>query len=153
MVISLQWCHNGRDGVSYHQPHHCLFNSLLRHRSKKTPRLGVTGLCAGNSPGTGEFPAQMASNAENVSVWWLHHIWIQPAHAWFYTQFPLYMYNIIVERHSMILTQLLFALEYLYCMWTSHIRNADGTDALFYGGNHFTHIQYNIPHHSTQPWN
>ena len=29
-------------------------------------------LC-GNSPGTGEFPAQMASNAENVSIWWRHH--------------------------------------------------------------------------------
>ena len=28
---------------------------------------------AGNSPGTGEFPAQMASNAENVSNWWRHH--------------------------------------------------------------------------------
>ena len=32
------------------------------------------GLCVGNSPGTGEFPAQMASNAENVSVWWRHHV-------------------------------------------------------------------------------
>ena len=29
-------------------------------------------LC-GNSPVTGEFPAQMASNTENVSVWWRHH--------------------------------------------------------------------------------
>ena len=29
-------------------------------------------LC-GDSPGTGEFPAQMASNAENVSIWWRHH--------------------------------------------------------------------------------
>ena len=28
----------------------------------------VTGLCAGNSPVTGEFPAQMTSNAENVST-------------------------------------------------------------------------------------
>ena len=28
----------------------------------------VTGLCAGNSPVTGEFPAQRASNAENVSI-------------------------------------------------------------------------------------
>ena len=35
--------------------------------------LGVTGLCAENSPGTGEFPTQMASNAENVSIWWHHH--------------------------------------------------------------------------------
>ena len=23
--------------------------------------------------GTGEFPAQMSSNAENVSIWWRHH--------------------------------------------------------------------------------
>ena len=29
--------------------------------------------CAGNSPGIGEFPAQLASNAENVSIWWRHH--------------------------------------------------------------------------------
>ena len=34
----------------------------------------VTGLCAGNSPGTGEFPAQMASNAENVSIWWRYQV-------------------------------------------------------------------------------
>ena len=40
---------------------------------KKTSKLRVTGLCVGNSPGTGEFPAQMASNAENVSIWWRHH--------------------------------------------------------------------------------
>ena len=29
----------------------------------------VTGLCAGNSPVTGEFHVQQASNAENVSIW------------------------------------------------------------------------------------
>ena len=29
--------------------------------------------CAEKSPGTGEFLAQMASNAENVSIWWRHH--------------------------------------------------------------------------------
>ena len=45
-----------------------LLNRLFRRRSKKTSKLRVTGLCAGNSPGTGEFPAQMASNAENVSI-------------------------------------------------------------------------------------
>ena len=39
---------------------------------KKTSKLRYTGLCAGNSPGTGEFPAQKASNAENVSIWWRH---------------------------------------------------------------------------------
>ena len=26
------------------------------------------------SPVTGEFPAQMASNAENLSIWWRHHV-------------------------------------------------------------------------------
>ena len=62
--LSLQWRHNGRDGVSNHQPHDCLPNRLVGPRSKNTSKLRVTGLCAGNSPGTGEFPAQMASNAE-----------------------------------------------------------------------------------------
>ena len=70
---SLWWRHNGRDCVSNHQPHDCLLNRLFRRRSKKTSKLSVTGLCVGNSPGTGEFPVQMASNAENVSIWWRHH--------------------------------------------------------------------------------
>ena len=25
-VVSFRWCHNGCDGVSNHQPHHCLLN-------------------------------------------------------------------------------------------------------------------------------
>ena len=61
---TLQWRHNGIDGVSNHQPHHCLLSRLFGRRSKKTSKLRVTGLCAGNSLRTGEFPAQMASNAE-----------------------------------------------------------------------------------------
>ena len=69
----LQWRHNGHIGVSNHQPHDCLLNRLLGRRSKKISKLRVTGFCAGNSPVTGEFPAQMVSNAENVSVWWRHH--------------------------------------------------------------------------------
>ena len=52
------------DCVSNHQPHDCLLNRLFRRRSKKTSKLRVTGLCAGNSPGTGEFYAQLASNTE-----------------------------------------------------------------------------------------
>ena len=70
---TLRWRHNDHAGVSNHQPHGCLLNRLFRRKSKKTPKLRVTGLCAGNSPGTGEFPAQMASYAENVSIWWRHH--------------------------------------------------------------------------------
>ena len=70
---TLQWHHNERDGVSNYKPHDCLPNGLFRRRSKKTSKLRVTGLCARNLPVTGEFPAQMASNAENVSNWWRYH--------------------------------------------------------------------------------
>ena len=45
-----------------------------RHKSKKTSRLRVTGLCAGNSPVTSGFPTQRASNTENVFIWWRHHV-------------------------------------------------------------------------------
>ena len=72
-TLSLQWRHNGPDGVSNPQPHDCLLNRLFRRRPKKTSKLPVTCLCEGNSPVTGEFPAQRASNAENVSIWWRHH--------------------------------------------------------------------------------
>ena len=71
---TLQWRHNGYDGVSNHQPHSCLLNRLFRRRSKKTSKLRVTALCEGNSPVTGEFPAQRAGKAENVSIWRHRHV-------------------------------------------------------------------------------
>ena len=67
-----QW-HVRDDGVSNRQPHDCLLKRLFRRKSKKTSKLRITGLCVGNSPVTGEFPAQRASNTENVSIWWCHH--------------------------------------------------------------------------------
>ena len=69
----LHWRHNECDGVLNHQLHNCLLNRLFRRRSKKVSMLCVTGLCEENSPVTGEFPAQRASDAENVSIWWCHH--------------------------------------------------------------------------------
>ena len=62
---SLQWRHNGRNGVSNHQHRDCLLSRLIRPRSKKTPKLRITGLCAGNSPATGDW------------VWYSHPISIQ----------------------------------------------------------------------------
>ena len=50
VLWTLRWRHNGRDSVSNHQPRDCLHNRLFRRRSKKTSKLRVTGLCAGNSP-------------------------------------------------------------------------------------------------------
>ena len=71
---SSQRRHNGRNGVSNQQPHQCLLNRYS----------GVDQRKHGNSQGTGEFPAQMASNAENVSIRWRHHIhkelMIKPQH-------------------------------------------------------------------------
>ena len=70
----LQWRHNEHNDDSNHHLHECLLNRLFRRRSKKTSQLRVTGLCEGNSPVTGEFPAQRSSNALNVSIWWRHHV-------------------------------------------------------------------------------
>ena len=50
------------DGVSNHQRLDCILNRLFGHRSKKTSKLHVTGLCKG------KFPVQRASNAENDSI-------------------------------------------------------------------------------------
>ena len=71
---SLQWHHNECDDVSNHQHCECLLNPLFRPRSKKTVKLHITGLCEGNPPVTGGFPSQRASNAENVFIWWHHHV-------------------------------------------------------------------------------
>ena len=94
---SLRWRHNGHVSVSNHQPHDCLLNRLLRCRSKKTSKLRVTGLCVGNSPGTGEFPAQMASNAENVSIWWRHH----DSFPWNIIIYPYHNFNGSLHKPSL----------------------------------------------------
>ena len=57
-----------------------------RARSMETSKLRISGLCAGNSPVTGEFPAQRSSNAKNASIWWRHQVcpWSSP-----YTIYPV----------------------------------------------------------------
>ena len=70
---SLQWRHKRRDDVS---PPSRLFTQpfIQAQNNENTKAIRVTGLCAGNSPVNGEFPAQMASNAENISIWWRHYV-------------------------------------------------------------------------------
>ena len=41
-----------------------IYSGVDHKNNKKISKLRVTGLCAGNSPVTGEILAQMASNAE-----------------------------------------------------------------------------------------
>ena len=67
-------------------------NRLFRCRSKKTSKLRVTGLCVGNSPMTGEFPAQRYRNAENASIWWRHYA-LQSR--------PIVMFNLRIARESL----------------------------------------------------
>ena len=50
-----------------------------------------TGLCKGNSPVSGEFPAERASNAENVSIWWRHHdAMLHDLYIWIWTPARLF---------------------------------------------------------------
>ena len=55
-VYTLPWRQNERHGISNHQTYDCLLNADQRKHV------------------TGKFPAQMASNAENVSIWWRHNV-------------------------------------------------------------------------------
>ena len=73
LLIPLQWRHNERYGVSNRRRLDGLLNRLITPRSRKTSKIRVTGLREGNSPLTGEFTSQRASNAENVSIWWRHY--------------------------------------------------------------------------------
>ena len=52
-----------------------VFSTLYSDADRRKHQSSASLACiAGNSPGTGEFPAQMASNAESVSIWWRHHV-------------------------------------------------------------------------------
>ena len=71
----LQWRKDERDGVSNHRCLDCQLNwFFFRRGSRKTSKLRDAGLWEGYSPVTSEFPTQSASNAENVSICWHHHV-------------------------------------------------------------------------------
>ena len=61
------------NGISNHRRFDCVLNRLFRRRSMKTWKIHVTGLCEGNSPVTGEFPAQRPVTRIFFSIWWRHH--------------------------------------------------------------------------------
>ena len=62
MLIPLQWRHNGCDGVSNHQSHHCLLNRLFRRADQRkhqgsAPLAFVQGMV--NSPHKGPVTRKM----------------------------------------------------------------------------------------------
>ena len=67
---TLQWCHNGHDNISNHQPHECLLSLLIRYRSKKTSKLHVTGPLCGEFTGLHCFHLMTSS-----WQWWYKFIW------------------------------------------------------------------------------
>ena len=71
-IYSLQWRHNGRDGVSNHLPPDCLLTVYSAADQRKHQSSASLSFVRGihRSP---VIPVQMASNAENVSIWWRHH--------------------------------------------------------------------------------
>ena len=87
VITSLLWRHNGRDSVSNHKPHHCLLNRLFGRKSKKTSKLRVTGLCAGNSqwPVTRNiFPFDDVIMCSSQCIMWFINIVqsLTPPHTW-----------------------------------------------------------------------
>ena len=70
---SLPWYHNELAAVSNHQPHECLFNRFFHAQIKENIKAPRHWPLCGNSPMTSEFPAQRASYAENVYIWWRHY--------------------------------------------------------------------------------
>ena len=124
---TLQLRHNEHDGVSNHQPHDCLLNRLFRRRSKKTSKFRIGVLCEGNSPVTGEFPSQRASNAENVFIWWRHLEWF----GWSpvlcetitNTNADLSSFELLGTNYSNIWIQIQFS--FTKCTWKCHITESE----------------------------
>ena len=62
-----KWRHNERHGVSNHRYLDCLLNRLLKRISKTHQSSASLAFVSG-------FRSQRASDGENVSLWWRHHI-------------------------------------------------------------------------------
>ena len=66
---------NTRTSCSLKSPVIRLFvEQFMRTHIKEKSKSAVPVLCEGNSPVTGEFPTQWASNGEKTSIWWRHHV-------------------------------------------------------------------------------
>ena len=116
MHSPLRWRHNDHDSVSNHQPHGCLLNRLYRRRSKKTSKCG-------EFTGTGEFPAQRASYAENVSIWWRHHA----------------TYEVSIVRYLERIGRVITALHCIYLCASQHESTCKGLVFLLFAACSFQH--------------
>ena len=76
--------------------------AFVQPQINETTKLRVTGLCEGNQPFIDGFPAQRASNAENVNVLMHEYVFVQG-----YTQRLLYIspYNLALRYNILFYTQ------------------------------------------------
>ena len=103
VMKTLQWRHNERDGVSNHQPPDCLLNRLFRQQNHQSS----VSLAFGRGI---QFPAQMASNTESVSIWWRHHqkrnlsfffICAFTGYQWVcHYQYPVTRWDLVTNKHG-----------------------------------------------------
>ena len=94
---NIQFCERLGHGWQFHPLYSTIYSGADQ---KKTSKLHVTGFCEGNSPVTGEFPAQRASNAENIPIWWCHHVHDMMMH------WPFKEQDFITDIHLSLITLL-----------------------------------------------
>ena len=73
-----QWRHNERDRVasqitSLTIVYSTVYSGVDQRKHQRSALLAFVRRI--HASVTGEFPAQKASNAENISIWWRHHIY------------------------------------------------------------------------------
>ena len=71
-VSSLHWRHNDHDSVPNHDLGRLFTQSFIQTQIKENIKAPRHWPLCGEFSRTGEFPAQRASYAENVSTWWRH---------------------------------------------------------------------------------
>ena len=117
-----------------------------RRRSKKTSKLRVAGLYEGNSPVTGEFFAQRASNAGNHCIWWHHHGFIPLTNGKCCAEFMLSLFLTwtncwITKRVAGDSTHIIVNMTSLWCHNKRKQENVSKYDAIQNGNRYFARTE------------
>ena len=72
--FSLQWRHNVHDGVSNHQPHHCLLNRFSSADQRKHQSSASLAFVWGLHRWPVNSPCEWPVTRKNISIWWRHHV-------------------------------------------------------------------------------
>ena len=72
----LRWRHNGRDGVSNHQPHGCFSTVYSVEDHWEHQSSALLAFVQGIHRRPVNSPHKMTSNAEYVSIWWRYHVYL-----------------------------------------------------------------------------